>query len=423
MDDLVLSAAVHNGHLACVELLVAHGLPSEPYLHGKHPIIGGHPQAPALIQRPLHLGPAQWRCLQHIVDAGRPVHPGTLILAASAGDETCVRYLHGNGVPLWGQAWEEADDRLLTVKQILGCGASREDFASRGVIILPRQAHMTRHLWGALRYAWTQGAPLTPAMEGVLKAKRVTTRAVLVCFHVAAALSQGSASKEGGAKVAHPREWSPGMLTGAVLGNFHAAGGASQGSRAKGGGVEVAKPRERSLGMSTGAVLGGFHVAGGASQGSGAKGGGTEGAEPRDRIPHPVISGCHVRGGVSEGSGAKVAGVEGAERRDRNPHPAFIRCHIRGRVSEGSGAEGSEAREQAVKLREVWAVMGRVPIQVVEKVIVLADLESAETLHRPLPKVVVSQSAQKAWLSQHADFVRRHAQDPLLVTNMSSMGR
>jgi hypothetical protein len=43
----------------------------------------------------------------------------------------------------------------------------------------------------ALRYGWLMGAPLSPAMEGVFEGHRRSSRAVLLCFHVAARLSKG----------------------------------------------------------------------------------------------------------------------------------------------------------------------------------------------------------------------------------------
>ncbi len=48
----------------------------------------------------------------------------------------------------------------------------------------------------ALWYGWALGAPLSPAMEAVFKAKRGLTRTVLCCFHVATRLSQGKAALE-----------------------------------------------------------------------------------------------------------------------------------------------------------------------------------------------------------------------------------
>jgi hypothetical protein len=45
-------------------------------------------------------------------------------------------------------------------------------------------------MWNALQYGWAMGAPVTPALEAAFAAKRVGTRATLLCFHVAAKRGQ-----------------------------------------------------------------------------------------------------------------------------------------------------------------------------------------------------------------------------------------
>jgi hypothetical protein len=51
-------------------------------------------------------------------------------------------------------------------------------------------------MWTALRYGGLMGAPVSPAMEELFEAKRRSTCAVLLCFHVATGLSQGEGAVE-----------------------------------------------------------------------------------------------------------------------------------------------------------------------------------------------------------------------------------
>jgi hypothetical protein len=52
---------------------------------------------------------------------------------------------------------------------------------------------------------------------------------------------------------------------------------------------------------------------------------------------------------------------------------------VAARLSAGEGAQGQKA---------AWAVMGRVPIELIEKILVLADLEVTESVRRPLEPVI-----------------------------------
>jgi hypothetical protein len=228
LSDAILTAAVNGGHIACVELLVARGLPEAPYLL----LDDGSTMGPI---QPDHL-----QCMQYLLDNGRVIHPGTLICAARRGDVDAVRFLHGRGVPLWTAACEEDAEeeefathisrmcreivrklRLRTATIAIPEFAAKGLFASahaeaaydeaepvprfrmktkqrslrrQGVIAVPEKPLDTVPMWRALQYGWAMGAPLTPAMEEVFKAKRAATRATLLCFHVAARLSQGTGS-------------------------------------------------------------------------------------------------------------------------------------------------------------------------------------------------------------------------------------
>lgn len=89
VTDNSFALAVERGHLACVKLLVAAGLPREPYLHREW-------RSPA----EAHLLP----CLQHMFDMGCRIHPGNMIMAARGGNLEHVRFLRENGIPLWTRA-------------------------------------------------------------------------------------------------------------------------------------------------------------------------------------------------------------------------------------------------------------------------------------------------------------------------------
>jgi hypothetical protein len=72
-----------------VVLLVAHGLPHAPHLRKTF----NHDGKPD--------GLNKLRCLEHFLDKGCPIHPGTLISAGTRGDVACMLALHEGGVPFW----------------------------------------------------------------------------------------------------------------------------------------------------------------------------------------------------------------------------------------------------------------------------------------------------------------------------------
>jgi hypothetical protein len=53
----------------------------------------------------------------------------------------------------------------------------------------------------------------------------------------------------------------------------------------------------------------------------------------------------------------------------------LLSFYVAGRLSEGEGT---------LEQRAAWAVMGRMPIEILENILVLADLEIAESLRRSL---------------------------------------
>jgi hypothetical protein len=190
-----LAAAVTGGHLACIKLMVAHANPERPLILAETKCARNEDPARPRIRGPA--GPAQLRCVQHILDAGLSIHTGTLILAARNGDLDYVRFLHSRGVRLWDHAQEEEPEDFGTSCFSCKCLAHQaERCAERNAIALPCKPEDASHMLSALRYGWAMGAPLTPVMEEVLAAQRMSTHAVLLCFHVATGLSQGEGSVE-----------------------------------------------------------------------------------------------------------------------------------------------------------------------------------------------------------------------------------
>jgi hypothetical protein len=189
-DDMLMRAVV-GGHFECVKLLVARGLPEKPLAFDN--------AGWRLNDNPV--GPDQLRCLQYLVDNGRPIHTGLLIWVASSGDVDFVRLLNSRGVPLWTGAYaQEAygeDDHM----QELRVKTQEDALWQQGIIGIPEKPEDAGKTWAVLQYGWAMGAPLTPAMEAVFGAKRAATRATLLCFGVAARLSRGkeASPRQGGA--------------------------------------------------------------------------------------------------------------------------------------------------------------------------------------------------------------------------------
>jgi hypothetical protein len=187
-DDYMLSGAINKGHLACVELMVGQRPPDEPYFH-TYTYLPGYGAGAPIIPR---AGPMQLRGFQHIIDQEHPIHPGTLIVAAGNGDVDLLRFLHTRGAPLWDQAGEDAAEEPNSSGQDCSCiSCDPYHLASMGRVALLCKPEDANRMWQSLRYGGFMGAPWSPAMEEMFRAQRRSTRAVLLCFHVATRLSQG----------------------------------------------------------------------------------------------------------------------------------------------------------------------------------------------------------------------------------------
>jgi hypothetical protein len=205
LDDNVLDAAVIIGHLPSVKLLVSQGLPQKPYLPGYG------------FSFPKRSANDHVRCLQHLLDNGCPIHPGIITSAASFGKMDAVLYLHSRGLQLWDSATEEDgndlecnnpvsrfagsrrqaaaisskhDKKAVSIKRRLADLTRKQVLQGNNIIAIPKTLQDAAHMWKVLRYGWGVGAPLTPPIEEAFKAKRAATRAVLICFHIGAKLSQ-----------------------------------------------------------------------------------------------------------------------------------------------------------------------------------------------------------------------------------------
>ncbi len=181
LNDNILTTAVDRGRLASVKLLVSGGLPKWPYMLEYN----GPTQEP--------LRPEQLQCMQYLLDNQRVIQPRTLVCAAMRGDLGAVRFLHDRGVQLWTAAWEaergDGEHQSTVDRRVFQTLAF-----TTGTIAIPQMPQDAAHMWRALQYGWVMGAPLTPAMADVFKSKRAATRATLLCFHVAARMSQGTGS-------------------------------------------------------------------------------------------------------------------------------------------------------------------------------------------------------------------------------------
>lgn len=181
MGDVLLIAAINKGQLACVKLLVARGWPREtPYLH--------HVDWYHLAE------PQMFPCLQHMFEQGCPMHPGNLIMAAQAGGLDYARFLHKHGIPLWTRACEEDP----YADQSCGPnfpGTKRDDHCLDNNILPMPSADKAGGMFDILRWGHALGAPLTPAIEDLIRAKRAATRAVLLSFHGATRLRRGEGTR------------------------------------------------------------------------------------------------------------------------------------------------------------------------------------------------------------------------------------
>ncbi len=144
LQDNLLGIAIIKGRLDCVKLLVAKGLPINPYRPGH-----GYPYG-----YNCHFGPEQMRCLQYILDKGCAVDTGALISAARCGDVDLVRFLHRQNVPFWDCTWEECmDDRPLSKIEELSTPKRLEHCQEMNILAVPRNPQHANHMWKALFYS------------------------------------------------------------------------------------------------------------------------------------------------------------------------------------------------------------------------------------------------------------------------------
>jgi hypothetical protein len=178
LEDDVLMKAVVRGHFNCVKLLVTWEPPQKPLIF----------RISRLFWEGLPVGPDQLRCLQYVSDQGRPIHTDVLMWVAGSGDVDLVRLLHSRGVGLWAGAFERIplNETALRPEFTHMWRYQKRALRQQEIIALPKRPEDVAKMWGVLQYGWAMGAPLTPAIEEVFRAKRAATRATLLCFIVAA---------------------------------------------------------------------------------------------------------------------------------------------------------------------------------------------------------------------------------------------
>jgi hypothetical protein len=186
--------AIMGGDLPCVEVLVPDLPTGELYFHAARRAADRYsfPQVSGC-ERPM--APNQLDCFQHLFDSGCRIHPGTLISAAMHGDTDFVRWLHNRGVPLWTYAREvRPRDKYGGLPTF--CARNLYEYAKYELLTIPDEPEAARHMWGALMYGAAHGAPLTPIVVEMLKARRSAACAVLLSFHAASRLCQGKGTPE-----------------------------------------------------------------------------------------------------------------------------------------------------------------------------------------------------------------------------------
>jgi hypothetical protein len=195
--SFMLYVAIMEGHLTCVELLAARFPQEKTYLHAPRSCvdyaIGAH-------ERTRYVGPmtpTQLRCLQHVLDSGCRIHPGTLVSAAMRGDTEFVRWLHSRGVPLWEHAWHlRTHEEWRALPPFCACSQYELADGDEPVLGVPDEPGAVRHMWGPLMYGAAHGAPVTYLVVDMMKAQRSAACAVLLSFHAASRLSLGEGAAE-----------------------------------------------------------------------------------------------------------------------------------------------------------------------------------------------------------------------------------
>jgi hypothetical protein len=171
--------------LECLAMFIAHVLPdgaaARPFIYPascKHFNLGDRGS----------FTEGQLLCIQHLIDKQCPIHPATLIWGARGGDLHAVRTLRNRQVGLWEYACREEDMDARTFSRsdidatFFKCYVLRHK-----ILVVPQMPN--EHVLRAMHYGWAKGAPMTPAMDALFRAKRAATRTTLLCFHVATGLS------------------------------------------------------------------------------------------------------------------------------------------------------------------------------------------------------------------------------------------
>jgi hypothetical protein len=182
VNDSTARIVVMREHLESIALLAARGVPpvATPFLYPADFVT--HGDRGGFLQ-------GQLECIKRINGNGCPIHPGTLIWGARGGDLKSVRFLHGIDVKFWEYACKEEDIDDINFSRNADVAASWKRYMLKEKILVVPQAPEEPVL-RAMQYGWMRGAPMTPAVEALFRAKRAATRATLLCFHVATALSR-----------------------------------------------------------------------------------------------------------------------------------------------------------------------------------------------------------------------------------------
>jgi hypothetical protein len=181
INDGVLGLAIRSGHLACVELLVAQGFPHEPYLHD----VDWEEQA----------RPEQLPCLRHLFDQGCAMDRGNLIMAARSHALSYVQFLHKHGMPLWTRAREGPPEAYLAHGPCFGIFQIDCCCMDNNILPIPSGVASSPGLFDVLRWGHACGAPVTPDIEDMIRAKRLATQAVLLSFHGAPRVRRGDGTR------------------------------------------------------------------------------------------------------------------------------------------------------------------------------------------------------------------------------------
>ncbi len=114
---------------------------------------------------------------------------------AASGDLDLVRLLHSRGVGLWAGAYKKKP-LCASAPPWLSLGIhdsvkkEKEALREQDFIAIPQIPKDVVTMSRVLQYGWAMGAPLTPAIEEVFRAKRAATRSTILCFKAAARLSR-----------------------------------------------------------------------------------------------------------------------------------------------------------------------------------------------------------------------------------------